>query len=189
MAANWLEDFAGNRLSVFLTVCFAAIGAVNVVLEIARSLVRFHRATWGRTKIVCLRRDDGDPGDAPRVVCLWRLTNRGPDPITIVAQAVQIRGMRRSYREAGDHAVREVLPNSFGAIVSRTLGPHYVLRDDERETILPWQDCRTYCMEEMLRLIVGKENLHMPVFFRVAFITTEDKTICGPWQRLTCACR
>ena len=184
MSVNWFEEFVGNRLSLFLTLCFAFIGAVNVIIEIAKSMVMFYRATWGRTRIVCWQRNDGGRDEARRIVYLWRLTNKGAQPICITADAVQIKGMEGAYTQDGDNDVCKMALDDFGAIPSNALGPHYVLSSYETSTVLAGGDHVCSCPEERLWIVAGKERLQQPISVRVAFVTSEDKVIHGRWQEV-----
>lgn len=184
MSVNWLEEFGGNKLSVFLTLCFAFIGAVNVAIEIAKSVAKFYRATWGRTRIVCWIRNDGGRDDAPCIVRLWRLTNRGREPICIIADAVQIKGMKGTYSADGDNDVRKIAPDHFAAIPSNALGPHYVVRNFETAEVLAGGEHVCVCPEKRAWMVAEKERLRQPIFIRVAFITSEDKVIRGRWQKV-----
>jgi len=182
MPVDWFGEFVGNRLTVFLTLCFAFIGAVNVIMEIAKSIAKIHRATLGKTRIVCWKRNDGTDEERS-IVYLWRLTNRSTEPICVIADALQIKGMEGTYTEAGDHCVRKIALDDFCAIPSNALGPHYVLRSHETTRILPGGEHVCWCPDKRLWMVAEMEGLPQSLKVRVAFVTSEDKVMHGRWQK------
>ncbi len=179
-------------MAMFLTYCFAAIGAINVVFEIFQKVRVLLESARGKI-IIESWAEPSTLGTKGNVDLFWRATNDGRKVITIRIVVLQLRGLEGIYcdwpwgdkaRGVGtwrkisqDHeAAIHPCPTNLKDYCKGMGGGSATLREGDQMH----RRCKLTALTELAR----KTNLKAPLKCRAVFVTNTKRTYRSRWVEI-----